>query len=180
MNQYTKPAKWPLFHHPFTSTYYNHRICLLGDVAHASSPSQAAGAGQGLEDALVLSKLLGKVKSADQLENAFEAYDAIRRPRAQGMVQESLDVMVAYYLIHPKFGHDLQKITDEANRRLPLIWWHDLEADVATAEQHFARLNSSMGTDTRKEHTSARTGKADSSGVFGIFRLCFDFIQRLF
>ncbi|KAF4626969.1 hypothetical protein G7Y89_g11187 [Cudoniella acicularis] len=39
---YVKPMKWPLFHHPDTPTYYNGRICLLGDSAHASSPSQAA------------------------------------------------------------------------------------------------------------------------------------------
>jgi salicylate hydroxylase len=122
-----KPARWPLFHYPDTPTYYSRRICLLGDNAHASSPSQAAGAGQGLEDALILSRLLGLVKSTDQVENALRMYDSIRRPRAQSVVRESADVGKAYFLKHPKFGADLQKITDDANRRLPLIWWYDLE-----------------------------------------------------
>jgi len=134
--------KWPLFHHPDTPTYYNDRVCLLGDSAHASTPSQAAGAGQGLEDALLLSRILGLVKTSDQLESAFQVYDAIRRPRAQGVVRESYNVAIEYFLEHAEFGSDLQKITDAANQRLPLIWWHDLEADVKSAADCFNLLTS--------------------------------------
>lgn len=133
--------QWPLFHHPDTPTYYNGRLCMLGDAAHASTPSQAAGAGQGLEDALILSKILGLVKNPSQVESAFQVYDSIRRPRAQGVVRDSLEVMNAYFLIHPDFGHDLQKLTDEANKRLPLVWFHDLEADMVQAEKEFNELN---------------------------------------
>jgi salicylate hydroxylase len=132
--------KWPLFHHPDTPTYYNGRLCLLGDSAHASSPSQAAGAGQGLEDALILSKVLGLVSDPCQVDAAFQVYDAIRRPRAQAVVRESYEVGTAYYLVHPDFGDDLQKITDEANTRLPKIWWYDLEGDVKKAEKSFREL----------------------------------------
>lgn len=57
-----KPIKWGLFHHRYTSTYYRDRVVLLGDSAHASLPFQAAGAGQGLEDALVLSNVLANEK----------------------------------------------------------------------------------------------------------------------
>lgn len=89
---------------------------------------------------MILSKVLGLVKSPDQLESAFQVYDSIRRPRAQGVVQESREVGLAYYLVHPDFGHDLQKITDEANKRLPLIWWHDLDADLRTVEERFKAL----------------------------------------
>lgn len=140
MQQFVKPVKWPLFHHPDTPTYYNGRVCLLGDSAHASGPSQAAGAGQGLEDALILSRLLSLVGGADELEAAFEVYDAIRRPRAQGVVRESAIVGQQYFLTHPDFGHDYVKITEEANKRLPLIWWHDLDSDVKLAEDSFKKL----------------------------------------
>jgi hypothetical protein len=51
--------------------------------------------------------------------------------------QESKDVGDIYFLGHPDFGTDLQKITEDANKRLPLIWWHDLYADVKTAENAF-------------------------------------------
>lgn len=132
--------KWPLFNHPDTPTYYNGNICLIGDAAHASGPSQAAGAGQGLEDALILSRVLALVNDPSQVQAAFEAYDSIRRPRAQGVVRESADVGLQYYLTHPKYGNDFEKIKTDANIRLPLIWYHDLDADVKTAEEHFKTL----------------------------------------
>lgn len=56
------------------------------------------------------------------------------------MVQQSLEVGTAYFLVHPDFGNDLQKLTDDANKRLPLIWWHDLEGDCKIAENHFREL----------------------------------------
>ncbi|CZR60783.1 uncharacterized protein PAC_10679 [Phialocephala subalpina] len=116
---YVKPIKWPLFHHPDTPTYVNGRVCLLGNSAHTSSPSQAAGAGQGLEGALILSKLLGLVTDSSQLDAALKVYDAIRRPRAQGVVQTSREAGLEYLLVHPEFGGNLQKITVDANKRLP-------------------------------------------------------------
>ncbi|KAL3473160.1 hypothetical protein BJX99DRAFT_261590 [Aspergillus californicus] len=134
------PVKWPLFHHPDTPIYYRNRVCLLGDSAHASSPSQAAGAGQGLEDALILSRLLSLVQHPGQVETAFRVYDDIRRPRAQAVVQQSHEVMQAYFLVHPVFGKDLQKLTNDANERLPLLWWHDLGKDLAAAEREFYSL----------------------------------------
>ena len=140
--------QWPLFHHPDTPTYYNERICLLGDVAHASSPSQAAGAGQGLEDALILSKLLGLVQSSDQLDAAIQVYDSIRRPRAQGVVRDSGVIMQQYFLVHPDFGNDLKKITEDANTRLPQLWWHDLEGDLRRAEDEFNVLAKPGNGDT--------------------------------
>jgi salicylate hydroxylase len=113
---------------------------MLGDAAHASSPSQAAGAGQGLEDALILSRLLGLVKTPSQVQPALQSYDAIRRPRAQGVVQDSGKVGLAYYLLDPEMKDDLQRITADANKRLPLIWYHDLEQDISRAENLFDNL----------------------------------------
>jgi salicylate hydroxylase len=77
------------------------------------------------------------VRSRSQFDTALEVYDEIRRPRAQTVVRQSAEVGMAYYLIDPKFGDDLNKITEEANHRLPLLWWHDIEADVKRAEESF-------------------------------------------
>jgi salicylate hydroxylase len=99
-----------------------------------------------LEDALILSRLLGLVKTTGQVENALRMYDSIRRPRAQSVVRESKEVSGIYFLKHPKFGADLQQITDDANKRLPLIWWYDLEADLKAAEDGFNALNEPVET----------------------------------
>lgn len=134
---WAKPLKWPIFHHPSTPTYYNGRICMLGDVAHASSPGQAAGAGQGLEDAAVLSHLLAITRSTDQIPRLLEVYDSIRRPRAQRVVQTSQEAGEMYVWNSPETESDMQKIVDNANNRLHWIWQHDLRADVQLAEDLF-------------------------------------------
>lgn len=141
---WASPLRWPIFHHPDTPTYYNGSICLVGDVAHASSPGQAAGAGQGLEDAVVLANLLSLIRSSDQVETAFAVYDSIRRPRAQEVVRTSQEAGVMYVWQHPDIGGDMHKVVENANRRLHWIWQHDLKADVSTAESVFLdRIDSS-------------------------------------
>ncbi|KAI0594066.1 hypothetical protein F4775DRAFT_586340 [Biscogniauxia sp. FL1348] len=144
---HAKPLRWPTWHHPKTSTYYNGRVCLLGDVAHASSPHQAAGAGQGLEDAAVLCHLLALVKSPDQFESAFQVYDAIRRPRAQKVVSTSYDAGMIYMWQDEEIGDNMDKILENANQRLHWIWLHDLKKDIKKAEGDFARTRTGQATD---------------------------------
>ncbi|KAK8125160.1 mannitol 1-phosphate dehydrogenase [Apiospora kogelbergensis] len=139
---WAKPLKWPTWHHPQTSTYYKGRICLLGDVAHASSPHQAAGAGQGLEDAAVLSHLLALVKTPDQLEYAFKVYDSIRRPRAQKVVSTSFEAGIIYTWMDPDIGDDMNRIVENANQRLHWIWQHDIAGDLKRSEDEFQKLAS--------------------------------------
>ncbi len=54
------------------------RAVLIGDAAHASSPSMAEGAGMAMEDALILADSLA---TEPDLDKALAAYDARRRPR---------------------------------------------------------------------------------------------------
>ena len=140
---WAKPLKWPTWHHPQTSAYYKGRICLLGDVAHASSPHQAAGAGQSLEDAAVLAHLLALVRDPDQLKHAFEVYDSIRRPRAQKVVSTSFEAGIIYTWRDPEIGDDMHKIVENANQRLHWIWQHDIPGDLKEAESKFLKLVSS-------------------------------------
>ena len=87
------PQKWSLWHHPTASTFYRGRLALIGDAAHASTPHQGAGAGNAFEDSLVLSRLLAdrSIQSPRDIEQAFEAYDIIRRPRTLRVVNTSRD-----------------------------------------------------------------------------------------
>ncbi|KAK0618714.1 6-methylsalicylic acid decarboxylase atA [Lasiodiplodia hormozganensis] len=134
------PLRWPTWHHPETSTYYKGRLCLLGDVAHAMSPHQAAGAGQALEDAVVLAHLLALVKTPEELEPAFQVYDAIRRPRAQKVVTTSLAAGIIKLWLDPELGSDMEKIVENGNESLHWIWQHDISADLREAEDQFYRL----------------------------------------
>jgi salicylate hydroxylase len=151
---WANPTRWGIFHHSITPTYYNSLICLLGDVAHAGGPHQGAGAGQCLEDALVLSRVLGRMhrtipaetlgrpssSRTKILEAVFQAYDEVRRPRAQKQVLTSQDCGEVYNLMDPVAGDDIVKSVENLNNRFSWIWQHDLAADVRRAESRFQEL----------------------------------------
>ena len=59
------------------ASYYNTKVVLIGDAAHAMTANLGQGACQGLEDAAVLARLL-RAGSTD-----FSAYDTHRRRRSQ-------------------------------------------------------------------------------------------------
>ncbi|KAF2098901.1 FAD/NAD(P)-binding domain-containing protein [Rhizodiscina lignyota] len=144
------PLQWSVHDHPETPIYYNHLICLLGDSAHATTPHQASGAGQCIEDAFVLSRLLGLVAAPTQLDAAFRAYDSIRRPRAQKVVQTSREAADIFTLKAPGIGADMNKIVANMNERFLWIWDHDLLADAEKAKSEFYKL-----TETGKQRNGS-------------------------
>jgi salicylate hydroxylase len=162
------PTRWGIFHHSVTPTYYNSLICLLGDVAHAGGPHQGAGAGQCLEDALVLSRVLGRLYQSIPtqtlstpsplrtkiLEAAFQAYDEIRRPRAQKQVLTSQDCGEVYNLMDPVAGDDMVKSVENLNNRFSWIWQHDLAADVRAGEARFDELIGGQQSEYREEKSA--------------------------
>lgn len=132
--------QWALFHHLVTPSYYDRRVCLLGDSAHATTPHQASGAGQCMEDALIMSRLLRLVKDESQLETAFSVFDGIRRPRAQRVVQTSKEAGDLCAFKAPGIGTDMHKIVANQAERYLWIWLHDLDEDVREAESRFKVL----------------------------------------
>jgi salicylate hydroxylase len=133
-----KPDVWALFDHPPAPTYCKGRLALLGDAAHATTPHQGAGAGQAIEDAFVLSNLLGKINSVDEIENAFNAYDEIRRPRTQKVVTTSRDVANVYEFLNEKLEGNLEEIRSALETWWDWIWYEDLEEQLKRAENLIA------------------------------------------
>lgn len=135
--QKAPPVRWGLFHHLETSTYVRDRVVLMGDSAHASLPYQAAGAGQGVEDALLLATTLEAIKrSPEQLSKAMHVYDEIRRPRAQRQAEQSLEVGRLLSFQDPEAGDDMEKVLSKLkNGRFDWLWFHDLDGDVQRARR---------------------------------------------
>lgn len=129
-----KPDVWALFDHPPARTYCKGRICLLGDAAHASTPHQGAGAGMALEDAYVLSDLLGSVRTVEGIEGAFRVYDAVRRPRSQKLVATSRAAGQLYDFEGVEIGDDEDKIRENLENRYRWIWDEDLEVHLNEAK----------------------------------------------
>ena len=130
-----KTDLWALFDHPPAEKYYKGRVCLMGDAAHASTPHQGAGAGMALEDAYVLSNLLGLVEQVDEIDGAFRVFDATRRPRTQKLVTTSRECGETYDLENEDVGDDVQKLKRNLDERQRWIWDHDLEGDMVKARE---------------------------------------------
>jgi len=58
-------------------------MIIIGDAAHAASPSSGQGASMAIEDALVLAKCL---RDLSEPAAAFTAFERLRRPRVERVV----------------------------------------------------------------------------------------------
>ncbi|OTB17729.1 hypothetical protein K445DRAFT_39968, partial [Daldinia sp. EC12] len=77
---------WKIRDHDHASTYYRGHAAIVGDAAHATCPHAGNGAAQAIEDAAVLTGIFAGVKSRDHIDAALIAFDQVRRPRSQKIV----------------------------------------------------------------------------------------------
>lgn len=69
--------------------WHNERMVVIGDAAHAPSPSSGQGASLAVEDAVVLARCLRDVPDPGQ---AFARYTALRTPRVERIVKQAARV----------------------------------------------------------------------------------------
>ena len=146
-----QPDLWALFDHGPIPQLWQGNVCLLGDAAHASTPHQGSGAGMALEDAYVLSSLLGHVRGSEDIKIAFKAYDHIRRPRDMKLVETSRACGEVYEFLGPETGDDVQKIGENLSRRYEWIWEEDIAGELTRALEIFEILKTESATN---EHAS--------------------------
>ncbi|MCJ1476760.1 hypothetical protein MMC13_005429 [Lambiella insularis] len=113
-------AAWSLWDHPPAPFYY-----------------RGQGAGQAIEDALVLETLLGKVKTVPEIPHAFDAYDQVRRPRSQKVVTTSREAGLLNSMKHKEVGSDLRKMKKLLDTRQNWIWNRNMVAQTAEAVRLF-------------------------------------------
>ena len=68
---------------PSVPTWWRGPMIIIGDAAHAASPSSGQGASMAIEDAIVLAKCL---RDLPDTERAFAAFEQLRRPRVERVV----------------------------------------------------------------------------------------------
>ncbi|MCQ9278397.1 FAD-dependent monooxygenase [Staphylococcus borealis] len=66
-------------------SFVNQRILLLGDAAHATTPNMGQGAGQAMEDAIVLANCLAEY----DLDKALKRYDKLRVKHTTKVIKRS-------------------------------------------------------------------------------------------
>ena len=128
-------SQWAIFEQTPISTFIRSRVALTGDAAHACTPHQGAGAGQAIEDSHVLAELLGdaRVVRVEDAVAAFQAYDAIRRPRSQKVVESSKQNAYLLSLCLDGVGADEEKFKSALQERLQWLWDIDVEDQVERA-----------------------------------------------
>ncbi|OCH96428.1 FAD/NAD(P)-binding domain-containing protein [Obba rivulosa] len=131
-----KPSKWSIHVvYPLLETYTKGRIALLGDAAHGMLPHLGAGAGQGLEDAWALARLLSHPQTnASNIESVLESYNRIRLPRSQ-MVWKGSERAGEIYDGCGKHGLSAEGIQTDGDGQWSPVWHHDMNDDMQTALQ---------------------------------------------
>lgn len=77
---------WRLHDLPSMPRWSSGRVGLLGDAAHAMSPSAGQGASMALEDAMVLAQCL---RDDSDVSRAFVTFERLRRPRVDAIFKSA-------------------------------------------------------------------------------------------
>lgn len=70
---------------PSAPRWHRDSMIIIGDAAHAASPTSGSGASKAMEDAVILAKCLRDQPTIDQ---AFATFEAVRRPRVEAIVAQ--------------------------------------------------------------------------------------------
>lgn len=76
---------WITYDLPSVPTWHNERMVIIGDAAHAVSPSAGQGASMAIEDAITLAKCLRDIPDVPQ---ALTRYETLRRNRVELVVAQ--------------------------------------------------------------------------------------------
>ncbi|UXP30973.1 FAD-dependent monooxygenase [Reichenbachiella agarivorans] len=93
------------------------RIVLIGDAAHASTPNLGQGAGQAVEDAVVLAQCM---KQHQHFELVFKSFEQLRLSRTQWITDTSLKLGQLAQIENPL----LIKLRNAAFKRMPKFLDH--------------------------------------------------------
>ena len=118
---------WSLFSLRALPHWSRGAVTLLGDAVHPVLPYLAQGAGLAIEDAATLANCLRS--SRDNPAAAFEAFEAVRRPRARRLQQTAQRFGRAYHMRGPfRIVRNAVlglRSTDEALRRFDWLYGHE-------------------------------------------------------
>lgn len=132
-------ASWTAADHDHAPVYFAGRVAMMGDSAHASMPYAGNGAAQALEDVAVIDHLFAKLESVEQVPALFEAYDAVRRPRSQQVVDLARKFGRVYAYAEPTVGNTPEEMSAFFGGASRLTNEFDLEKQNAEAMELFLK-----------------------------------------
>lgn len=120
---------WPTHDLPTVPTWHRDRRVIVGDAAHAASPSSGQGASMAIEDGIVLAQCL---RDVPDVEAALAAYEQLRRRRVERIVAQGR--RNGSGKTPGPFGRAvrdlvLRVVFSRASKRDPMAWIHDHRID---------------------------------------------------
>jgi FAD-dependent urate hydroxylase len=115
---------WPQYDLPRVPVWRRGSAVIIGDAAHAASPSSGQGASMALEDGLALGLLAGGSRS---IPVVLERFEALRRPRVEKVIRQGKasssgkapgafrpmrDAMLRWYFSKPRKAMDTTWLWD--------------------------------------------------------------------
>jgi 2-polyprenyl-6-methoxyphenol hydroxylase-like FAD-dependent oxidoreductase len=79
------PPAWPTYDFAHVPTWHRDGMVIIGDAAHAASPSSGQGASMAIEDAVTLARC---VRDASGVDTALAQYESLRRERVEKVVRQ--------------------------------------------------------------------------------------------
>lgn len=104
---------------------------MIGDAAHATLPHAGNGAAQAIEDCTVLSSIFARLSSTAEIDAALRAFDAVRRPRSQRVI----DITRRFGVLYSQEPEEINLDTMKAEMKEGGMFTNgvDMEAQVQTA-----------------------------------------------
>ena len=99
--------------------------------------SQGSGAGMAMEDAYILSSVIGQMRNANEFEAAFAAYDHVRRPRDLKLVTTSREAGELYEFQGEGIEDDVKKMDEKLKVMYDWIWGENLEDEYTEVMKIF-------------------------------------------
>ncbi|KAK5118006.1 hypothetical protein LTR62_004050 [Meristemomyces frigidus] len=171
-----QPSKWRLNdREPLDRWhYFDGKVILLGDAAHAMLPHLGAGAGQSMEDGWVLGRALGEHLSGHtgsnftSLQTTARLYQDVRLPRAQKTQATSRAAGNTYEMQTPdmlelSFEECIPLIAKRTGERMKSVWEEDLDATYERVRDEGAQRVAS-GT-SKQSPTSGALATGQGEGI---------------
>ncbi|KAG6379291.1 hypothetical protein JVT61DRAFT_11746 [Boletus reticuloceps] len=99
-----KPSKWALHVVKPLPFCVRKRVALIGDACHAMTPHYGAGAGQAIDDAFVLGRLIAHpLTSLSRVQDALRIYEDVRLPIALSIASHSSSTGWMYSFMAPGY-----------------------------------------------------------------------------
>ncbi|KIJ50922.1 hypothetical protein M422DRAFT_244874 [Sphaerobolus stellatus SS14] len=116
-------SRWAMYEVDPLPLWSKGRVCVLGDAAHAMPPFIGSGGGQVVEDAYILSRLLGSLSvTRESAASALAAYERVRKPRATRVLYCTRESRKAYESQENYEQADEATIFDALTRAVEWLW----------------------------------------------------------